>query len=186
MKDIYETTNKLAGNYRQTRQQIKNKNGKVLTTTEEQLERWAEEFKELLNRPQPAVTPQINRADEEPKINLHLQSKSEIKQAIKKLKTAKASGPDNIPPEALKANPDLTANILHKIYKDIWKNEVMPQDWNIGHLIKLPKKGNLKECKNYREIALLSVVAKVQNRILITRLSKAVDENLREQQTGFR
>ena len=23
----------------------------------------------------------------------------------------------------------------------------MPQDWNIGHLIKLPKKGNLKECK---------------------------------------
>jgi hypothetical protein len=32
--------------------------------------------------------------------------------------------------EALKANPDLTANILHKIYSDIWKNEVMPQDWN--------------------------------------------------------
>ena len=63
------------------------------------------------------------------------------------MKTAKASGPDNIPPEALKANPDLTANILHKIYSDIWKNEVMPQDWNIGHLIKLPKKGNLKECK---------------------------------------
>ena len=50
--------------------------------------------------------------------------------------------------------------MLHKICSDIWKNEVMPQDWNICHLIKLPKKGNLKECKNYREIALLSVVAK--------------------------
>jgi hypothetical protein len=47
------------------------------------------------------------------KINLNLPSKTEIKQAIKKLKTAKASGPDNIPPEALKANPDLTAYILH-------------------------------------------------------------------------
>ena len=102
------------------------------------------------------------------------------------MKTAKASGPDNIPPESLKANPDLTANILHTIYSDIWKNEVMPQDWNIGHLIKLPKKGNLKECKNYRGIALLSVVAKVINRILLTRLLKAVDEKLREQQTGFR
>ena len=32
----------------------------------------------------------------------------------------------------------------------------------------------------------MSVVAKVLNRILITRLSKAVDEKLREQQTGFR
>jgi hypothetical protein len=28
-------------------------------------------------------------------------------------------GPDNISPEALRANPDLTANILHKIYSDI-------------------------------------------------------------------
>ena len=102
------------------------------------------------------------------------------------MKTAKASGPDNIPPEALKANPDLTANILHKICSDIWKNEVMPQDWNIGHLIKLPKKGNLKECKHHRGIALLSVVVKVLNRILLTRLLKAVDEKLREQQAGFR
>jgi hypothetical protein len=131
------------------------------------------------------VTPEINRADEELKINLNLPSKTEIKQAVKKLKTAKTSGPDNIPPEALKAKSDLTANILHKIYSDIWKNEVMPQDWNIGHLIKLPKKGNLKECKNYRGITLLSVVVKVINRILLTRLLKAVDEKLTEQQAGF-
>ena len=133
----------------------------------------------------PAVSPEINRADEELKINLNLPSKTEIKQAIKKLKTAKTSGPDNIPPEALKANPDLTASIFHKIYSDIWKNEVMPQDWNIGHLIKLPKKDNLKECKNYSGIALLSVVAKVLNRILLTRLLN-LDEKLREQRAGFR
>ena len=50
----------------------------------------------------------------------------------------------------------------------------------------MPKKGNLKECKNYRGIALLSVVVKVLNRILLTRLLKAVDEKLREQQSGFR
>jgi hypothetical protein len=118
---------------------------------------------ELLNTPPPDVTPEINRAEEELKINLNLPSKTEIKQAIQNLKTAKVSGPDNIPPEAMKANPYLTANILHKIYSDIWKHEVMPQDWNIGHLIKLPKKGNLKECKHYRGITLLSVVAKVQN-----------------------
>ena len=56
---------------------------------------------------------------------------------------------------------------------------------NIGHLIKLRKKGNLKECKNYRGIALLSVVAKVLNRILLTRLLN-LDEKLREQRAGFR
>jgi hypothetical protein len=153
MKDLYDTTKKLAGNFRQISQQIKDKYGKVITTTGEQLARWAEHFKELLNRLPPDVTPKINRAGEKLKLNLNLPSKTEIKQAIKKLKTTKASSPDNIPPEALKANPDLTANILHKIYSDIWKNEEMPQDWNIGHLIKLAKKGNLKECKNYRGIA---------------------------------
>ena len=61
---------------------------------------------ELLNTPPPDVTPEINRAEEELKINLNLPSKTEIKQAIQNLKTAKVSGPDNIPPEALKANPD--------------------------------------------------------------------------------
>jgi hypothetical protein len=66
--------------------------------------RFSVHFKGLLNRPPPDVTPEINRADEELKINLNLPSKTEIKQAIKKLITAKASGSDYIPPEALKAN----------------------------------------------------------------------------------
>jgi hypothetical protein len=38
----------------------------------------------------------------------------------------------------------------------------------------------------YVEIAQLSVVANVLKRIFLTRLLKAVDEKLREQQTGFR
>jgi hypothetical protein len=34
MQDLYDTTKKLAGNFRQTSQQIKDKNEKILTTTE--------------------------------------------------------------------------------------------------------------------------------------------------------
>jgi hypothetical protein len=52
------------------RSKIKDKNEKVLTTTEEQLARRAEHFKELLSRPPPDVTPESSRADEELKINL--------------------------------------------------------------------------------------------------------------------
>ena len=88
-KDLYDTTKTRSGNVRQTSQQIKDKNGKVLTTTEEQLARWAEHIKWLLKRPPPDVTPEINRADEELKINLNLPSKTEIKQAIKKWKQPK-------------------------------------------------------------------------------------------------
>ena len=56
-----------------------NKNGKIQTTIEEQLARWAEHCKELLNRPPPDATPEMNRADEELKINLNVPSKTEIK-----------------------------------------------------------------------------------------------------------
>ena len=79
MNDLYDTTKKLAGNFRQTSQQIKDKNEKILTTTEEQLARWAEHFKELLIKPSPDATPEMNRADEELKINLNVPSKTEIK-----------------------------------------------------------------------------------------------------------
>jgi hypothetical protein len=74
MKDLYDITKKLAGNFRQISQQIKNKYGKVITTTGEQLARWAEHFKELLNRPPPDVTPTINREGEKLKLNLNLPS----------------------------------------------------------------------------------------------------------------
>ena len=41
-----------------------------------------------------------------------------------------------------------------------------------GLIIKLPKKGNLKECKNWREIILLSVVSKILGRIIIDGIRK--------------
>ncbi|OOZ56764.1 reverse transcriptase domain-containing protein, partial [Solemya velum gill symbiont] len=55
-----------------------------------------------------------------------------------------------------------------------------------GLVIKLPKKGDLGDCNNYRGIMLLSVPSKVLNRVLLERMKKAVDPMLRDQQAGFR
>nr|KAG5705732.1 hypothetical protein BaRGS_027391 [Batillaria attramentaria] len=49
LKDLYQVTKKLAGKFQQTDKPVKDKNGHPLTTTEEQLKRWAEHFRELLN-----------------------------------------------------------------------------------------------------------------------------------------
>ena len=43
----------------------------------------------------------------------------------------------------------------------IRKFEVIPEAWKKGLIIKLPKKGNLKDCKNSRGITLLSIVGKI-------------------------
>ena len=68
----------------------------------------------------------------------------------------------------------------------IWEQEETPTDWKDGHIIKLPKKGDLSSGENYRGVTLMSVPGKVFNRILLERMRDAVDVRLRDHQAGFR
>ena len=45
--------------------------------------------------------------------------------------------------------------MLHELFGRIWEKDEIPDDWKEGYLVKLPKKGDLKECKNWRGIMLL-------------------------------
>ncbi|CAH8523239.1 unnamed protein product [Schistosoma haematobium] len=76
--------------------------------------------------------------------------------------------------------------MLYPLFKKIWEEEQVPMDWKEGHLIKIPKKGDLSKCENYRGITLLSIPGKVFNRVLLNRMKDAVDAQLRDQQAGFR
>jgi len=59
-------------------------------------------------------------------------------------------------------------------------------DWKKSALIPIPKKGNAKECSNYRTIALISHVSKVMLKILQARLQEYVNCELQDVQDGFR
>ena len=59
LRDLYLVTKKLTGKFQQTDKPVMDKNGNPLTTTNEQLKRWAEHFRELLNRPTPVSPPDI-------------------------------------------------------------------------------------------------------------------------------
>ena len=52
--------------------------------------------------------------------------------------------------------------------------------------IPIPKKGNAKECSNYRTIALISHASKVMLKILQARLQQYVNRELPDVQSGFR
>ncbi|CAH8613024.1 unnamed protein product [Schistosoma curassoni] len=106
--------------------------------------------------------------------------------AIRQINSGKAAGSDNIPAEALKADVAVTARILHILFNKIWDEEQVPKDWKEGLLIKIPKKGDLSKCDNYRSITLLSIPGKVFNRVLLNRMKGNVDAKLRDQQAGFR
>ena len=62
-----------------------------------------------------------------------------------------------------------------------------PQDWKRSVFIPIPKKGNAKECSNYRTIALISHASEVMLKILQARLQQYVNhEQLPDVQAGFR
>ena len=179
-------TKKLTGKFQQTDKPVMDKNKNPLTTTNEQLKRWAEHFRELLNRPTPVSPPDIPPAETELPISCDKPSKTEIKKAIMTLRSGKAAGPDEIPAEAIKADIETAVQMLYSLFSKIWEEEEVPAQWKEGIIIKLPKKGDLRDCSNYRGIMLLSTPGKVLNRILLERMKEAVDPKLHDQQAGFR
>ena len=71
------------------------------------------------------------------------------------------SGGDGIPVELFQILKDDAVKVLHSICQQIWKTQQWPQDWKRSVFIPAPKKGNAKECSNYRTIALISHATKV-------------------------
>ena len=186
MKAMFDTMKKLSNRPAKTSMPVKDKEGTVLNTTQQQLDRWAEHFKELLNQIPPDHRADIPPADMPLDINCNTPTKAEIRKAIKQIKNNKAPGPDGIPAEALKADIETSVNMLHELFSEIWSADDIPDEWKEGHIIKLPKKGDLSICGNYRGIMLLSAPGKVLNRVILVRIKSAVDKKLRDMQAGFR
>ena len=80
----------------------------------------------------------------------------EVKWTLECITTNKASGGDGIPVELFQILKDDAAKVLHSICQQIWKTQQWPQDWKTSVFIPIPKKGNAKECLNYRTISISS------------------------------
>jgi hypothetical protein len=116
----------------------------LLATPQDQLTRWQEYFKNNLAAPPQQVsitTTQMTR--DTTKFPSGAPTGSETKTAIKHLKSNKASGPDNLPPEIFKTYPHTIAKVLEPLFKKVWDSGQIPSEWKQGLIIKLPKKGDL-------------------------------------------
>ena len=126
MKRLYEISRILSEKSSNPSRPVKDENGNILSGEEEQRARWAEHFKETLNRPAPPAPPEIPPPSELLDVNNDPPSEAEIAKAIKSLKSGKAAGPDGIPPEALKV--DIQTSMLHPLLSKIWEQEKVPED----------------------------------------------------------
>ena len=98
----------------------------------------------------------------------------------------KASGGDRMPAKLFQILKDDAVKVWHSICQQILKTQQWPQDWKRSVFITIPKKGNAKECSNYRTIVLISHAIKVMLKILQTRLQHYMNLEIPDVQAGFR
>jgi ribonuclease HI len=107
----------------------------------------------------------------------------EMKSSIGKLKTNKAS-PDNIHNETI-----YLLYVLLDIINESWEKGVVPSDWLQGLIIPIHKNGKCKKkLDSYRPVTLMSVIAKLMERMVCARLRYELESRglLDDVQSGFR
>ena len=161
-------------------EQIRNLSGrkaKISNCTASQSE-WAEYFKQLLNRPPPEQTYLPEPAASDLPISVKPVEVEEVAEAIKTLKRGKSTGVDGVTAELLKDGGEVFTGMLHKFVAAVFEGEDPPRAWRQVTIVPIPKKSETTKMKNHRGIALMSIAAKVYNRVLLNRMRGPVDHLL--------
>ena len=141
---------------------IKDRNGMDLTEAKDIKKRWQEYTEELYKK-------DLHDPDDYDDVITQLEPdmlECEVKWALGLITRDKVSEGDGIPAELFQILKDDAVKVLHSICQQIWKTQQWPQDCKRSVFIPIPKKGNAKECSNYRTIALISHTSKIMLKIL--------------------
>ena len=154
----------------------------ALTEAEDIKKRWQENTEKLYKK-------DLHDPNNHNGVITHLEPdilECEVKWALESITMNKASGGDGISVELFQILKDDAVKVLRSIYQQIWKTQQWPQDQKRSIFIPIPKKGNAKECSNYRTIALISHARKAMLKILQARLQEYMNLELPNVQDGFK
>ena len=152
------------------------------------INRWAEHFSTLLNKPSTVDPTALEQIPQQPTLNDSdlPPSMDEVSKALRQTNSGRASGNDGIPAEIYKAAGTRAIEVFLDIHS-IWDQEKMPEQFRDALIVALYKnKGSKADCGNYRGISLLSIAGKIFARIILNRLIAVSEANLPEAQCGFR
>ena len=144
-------------------------------SAKKRIENWFTHFQNLLGKnakvPDIDTLPSVQVSE-----NLNIKTTSftspELKAATKQLKASKAFGPDNIP--AIIWKDEIFHELLLKICNHTLTTLKAPTIWHKSQIIPMPKKGDLSLVTNYRGISLMSIAAKIYNKIILPSFLKTL------------
>ena len=164
---------------------IRETDGQLIHEQERRLIRWSEHFQQQFNCPPPTMIRQCPPGQTW-SVDCSAPSTNELLRELKNLKRHKASGPDDLPPSLFKDGGPTLVSQLNSLLQHIWLEEVIPTDWGAATVVPVFKKGDRSECANHRGISLIAIASKLLVSIMVRRLTPLREQNIREEQSGFR
>ncbi|KAK3506225.1 hypothetical protein QTP70_002928 [Hemibagrus guttatus] len=154
-KDLYRLARQKDRDGKDVQQVIKDRDGRVLTSEESVHRRWKEYFEELMNEENEREKRVEGVNSVEKKVDKI--RKDEVRKALKRMKSGKAVGPDDIPVEVWKCLGEAAVEFLTSLFNRVLESEKMPEEWRRSVLVPIFKnKGDVQSCSNYRGIKLMS------------------------------
>jgi len=119
--------------------------------------------------------------------DINAASPAEVRKLLHNLKSKKAPGHDNISNKSLKLLHNVGIARLTNIFNTCLRLRYFPSVWKKADVIVLPKPGKDPQFpQNYRPISLLPSLAKVYEKVILSRLETAIAGILPDEQFGFR
>ena len=161
--------------------------GQLTTNDKEKAEALGKFFQQVFTVEDLINPPTLeNRDYDHPLNNIHITPES-VRKKLSNLKVHKSPGPDGLHPRILKELESTLATPLAIIFNKMITSSSLPEDFKIGEIIPIHKKGNRHFTSNYRPVSLTSVACKVLESIFRDHIVKHMKSNLlfSKDQHGF-
>ena len=186
-RELYATVRKLAGYIPRPDRSVFLASGAIASSDQEIDERWQEHFAGLFGA---EICPDTSSAASQPTVpfpsDSHFNpSVAEVAGALAALPARKATGPDGIPAELLRAGGAPVAFALHGVISKTLQSRVVPVPWKGGKLVNLWKgKADPRVCGHHRGLLLGDHSGKVFTSLLKSQLEEVYSKYLPDSQSG--
>lgn len=111
---------------------------------------------------------------------------NEIEKALMEINPRKDPGPMGLSCKMLQYSSEVTVPLLYDIINGIVQTGFIPEKWLQSFVTPIPKKGSSVEIQNYRGIAQQSVLPKLLDKLLTSKIIYHMEQFLPNEQHGFR
>ena len=114
-------------------------------------------------------------------------SEENVRELLMSINVNKTTGPDELHPKMLKELPCCLIAPITSLFNSTLSSGVLPNDWKLGRISPIYKKGSKKHAENYRPISLTAILCKLMEKLIRSHLMEHLKKHklLSSKQFGF-